>query len=90
MLDMGGAPSALHDKKNATTRINASKNCKLQAICFDFDVLSKYTTQPISPMAAEEDKHDNKLAKDVAPDASMRASVRTGSKPCWVIRAAPP
>ena len=71
MLDMGGAPSALHDKKNATTRINASKNCKLQAICFDFDVLSKYTTQPTSPMAAEEDKHDNKLAKDVAPDASM-------------------
>ena len=39
MLDMGGAPSSLHDKN--ATRINASKNCKVQAVCFDFDVLTR-------------------------------------------------
>ena len=50
MLDMGGAPSSMNDKNNAA-RINASKNCKLQAVCFDFEVLTKYTPKQQSPTA---------------------------------------
>ncbi len=37
MLDMGGVPNSM-DKK--TGSINASKNCKVQAICFDFGTLT--------------------------------------------------
>lgn len=37
MLDMGGAPSAMNQKSGS---INASKNCKVQAICFDFGTLT--------------------------------------------------
>ncbi|GAX15846.1 hypothetical protein FisN_2Lh428 [Fistulifera solaris] len=37
MLDMGGVPSSMHKK---TGSINASKNCKVQAICFDFGTLT--------------------------------------------------
>jgi hypothetical protein len=39
MLDMGGAPSAMHDK-SSSIKIQTSKNCKVQAICFDFEVLT--------------------------------------------------
>lgn len=39
MLDLGGAPSSMN-KKN-TTRMDANKNCHVQAICFDFDVLTR-------------------------------------------------
>jgi hypothetical protein len=39
MLDMGGAPSAMHDR-SSTIKIQTSKNCKVQAICFDFEVLT--------------------------------------------------
>jgi hypothetical protein len=38
MLDMGGAPSAGNDKTLIRT-VNASKNSKLQAVAFDFEVL---------------------------------------------------
>ena len=34
---MGGAPSAMNQKSGS---INASKNCKVQAICFDFGTLT--------------------------------------------------
>jgi hypothetical protein len=39
MLDMGGAPSGMNDKN--ANRMNSSKNCQVQAICFDFDVLTR-------------------------------------------------
>jgi hypothetical protein len=38
MLDMGGAPSAATDRKVMRT-VNASKNSKLQAVAFDFEIL---------------------------------------------------
>lgn len=40
MLDMGGMPSASNDRTVIRT-VNASKNCKLQAIAFDFQILLK-------------------------------------------------
>lgn len=43
MLDMGGAPSAMHDK-SSSIKIQTSKNCKVQAICFDFEVLTNSLT----------------------------------------------
>ncbi|KAL7559995.1 hypothetical protein ACA910_013490 [Epithemia clementina (nom. ined.)] len=39
MLDMGGAPSAFTEK-NSKTRIDVSKNSKVQAVAFDFHVLT--------------------------------------------------
>jgi hypothetical protein len=39
MLDMGGAPSAANDNKTLIRTINASKNSKVQAVAFDFEVL---------------------------------------------------
>ena len=38
MLDMGGAPSAANDRTLIRT-VNASKNSKLQAVAFDFEIL---------------------------------------------------
>ena len=74
MLDMGGAPSA-HTAKNKT-RINASKNCKLQAVCFDFHVLTKFTTKQDNEQDDKDKTNDNsggtlKLQTNAAPDASM-------------------
>lgn len=72
MLDMGGAPSSHTDKSK--TRINASKNCKLQAVCFDFQVLTKYTSKQDSETnnQTRKDAGDTpKLQKDATPDASM-------------------
>jgi hypothetical protein len=40
MLDMGGMPSARNDRTPVRT-INASKNSKLQAVAFDFEILIK-------------------------------------------------
>ena len=41
MLDMGGAPSSLNDKKALNKLIDVSKNCQIQGVCFDLDVLTK-------------------------------------------------
>ena len=72
MLDMGGAPSSLNDKN--ATRINASKNCKLQAVCFDFEVLTKYTPKeelpPQQQTAVPTGNSTVKLERDVKPDLS--------------------
>lgn len=40
MLDMGGAPSASNDQSLIRT-VNISKNSKLQAVAFDFEVLTR-------------------------------------------------
>eukprot|EP00977_Amphora_coffeiformis_P016578 scaffold5169_cov172-Amphora_coffeaeformis.AAC.9 len=82
MLDMGGAPSSMNDKN--ATRINASKNCKLQAVCFDFEVLSKYTPKEHPPTAAPSTSSSSstghsasssttttKLGQDVKPNVNV-------------------
>ena len=77
MLDMGGAPSSLHDKNSS--RINASKNCKLQAVCFDFEVLTKYTPRESEPPASSQSlnakgtatESNVKVKRDAKPNASM-------------------
>jgi hypothetical protein len=43
MLDMGGMPSASNDRTLIRT-VNASKNSKLQAVAFDFEILIKAST----------------------------------------------
>lgn len=74
MLDMGGAPSSMHDKNNA--RVDASKNCKLQAVCFDFEVLTKYTPPPSSKgkaakaVVASEPQDKPKLGQDIQPNVT--------------------
>lgn len=39
MLDLGGSPT--EHSSSVVRTVNASKNCKIQAVCFDFDVLTK-------------------------------------------------
>jgi hypothetical protein len=51
MLDMGGAPSAANDRAPIRT-VNASKNSKLQAVAFDFEVLIKTAPSNASSTAA--------------------------------------
>ncbi|EEC45674.1 predicted protein [Phaeodactylum tricornutum CCAP 1055/1] len=41
LLDYGGAPAAWNDPKPVHRVENASKNCHVQAVCFDFDVLTR-------------------------------------------------
>ncbi len=48
MLDMGGMPSASNDRTVIRT-VNASKNSKLQAVAFDFEVLIKSSSSDSSP-----------------------------------------
>ena len=45
MLDMGGAPSSLNDNQGSTHKLNLGKNCHLQAVIFDFDVLTRSVQQ---------------------------------------------
>jgi hypothetical protein len=40
MLDLGGAPSSLHDRTALRIK-DASKNCHIQVVCFDFPVLTR-------------------------------------------------
>ncbi len=44
MLDMGGMPAAASEKK-AVRRVNASKNSKVRAVSFDFDLLTRCLQQ---------------------------------------------
>ena len=72
MLDMGGAPSSMNDKN--ATRINASKNCKLQAVCFDFEVLTKYTPkeQPTVPSSSGTSATKTPiLGEDIKPNVNV-------------------
>eukprot|EP00523_Entomoneis_sp_CCMP467_P014223 CAMPEP_0168790276 /NCGR_PEP_ID=MMETSP0725-20121227/13312_1 /TAXON_ID=265536 /ORGANISM="Amphiprora sp., Strain CCMP467" /LENGTH=352 /DNA_ID=CAMNT_0008840667 /DNA_START=726 /DNA_END=1784 /DNA_ORIENTATION=- len=74
-MDMGGAPSSLTDKNS--TRIDTSKNCKVQAVAFDFALLTsaieeaghgKGTRQTPSHQSPSET--DEKLGH-VKPDTNM-------------------
>ena len=72
MLDMGGAPSAATGKN--TSRINASKNCKLQAICFDFSILTNGISE------SEQSQHSSEAAvmresPRIATSATLKPNV---------------
>jgi hypothetical protein len=41
MLDLGGAPSASNSSAASTKSLNLNKNCKIQAVVFDFPLLTK-------------------------------------------------
>lgn len=51
MLDMGGAPSASSDRSIIRT-VNASKNSKLQAVAFDFEILIRSSPDDIKSSKA--------------------------------------
>ena len=78
MLDMGGAPSSLNDKAN--TRINASKNCQVQAVAFDFHVLtttldaSHADSANTTPSMAAPSSEGTELGK-VLPDVNALKNV---------------
>jgi hypothetical protein len=74
MLDMGGAPSGMNDKN--ANRMNSNKNCQVQAICFDFDVLTR-SVDSAEKEAAKKKAHEEleetlnvELGK-ATPDASV-------------------
>jgi hypothetical protein len=74
MLDMGGAPSAMHDK-SSSIKIQTSKNCKIQAICFDFEVLttaSSLTTTTETPLSSSSSQPVSTISGAVVmPDVNM-------------------
>jgi hypothetical protein len=53
MLDMGGAPSASTDKSQILRPPNVSKNSKLQAVAFDFEILTKSLQDAPPPAVVE-------------------------------------
>lgn len=57
MLEMGGAPSAANDSTTLIRTANASKNSKLQAVAFDFEVLVRDVTSssPASSHGIDDD-----------------------------------
>ena len=73
MMDLGGAPS----NHKTTTRINASKNCKVQAVCFDFDVLTRSivgqeeTIKEASSLLKQTKSTQADLRAPVQPNVSM-------------------
>jgi hypothetical protein len=58
MLDLGGAPSAKLEK----SLVDVSKNCQIQAVCFDFDTLTRSIKDE---RAAPRDAHDRTIQKEV-------------------------
>ena len=95
MLDMGGAPSAANDQSLVRT-VNASKNSKLQAVAFDFQVLTRSIDETKEDAGkrqdsgAVSDNTENDLAHSsrVQPDLNqiqqvaslLKVSVDTGKK----------
>ena len=72
MMDMGGVPTS-----KTTTRINTSQNCHVQAVAFDFSVLTKSLTehkpQPQQPQATAPDSTNSNSTTlgQVTPNADM-------------------
>ena len=72
MMDMGGVPTS-----KTTTRINTSQNCHVQAVAFDFSVLTKSLTehepQPQQPQATAPDSTNSNSTTlgEVTPNADM-------------------
>eukprot|EP00934_Nitzschia_sp_Nitz4_P002597 Nitzschia sp. Nitz4//scaffold334_size18717//8732//9679//NITZ4_008762-RA/size18717-processed-gene-0.11-mRNA-1//1//CDS//3329548251//2587//frame0 len=71
MLDMGGMPSAGNDNTLIRT-VNASKNSKLQAVAFDFELLTKSFDQAkqeeTQKAPTTQTSASNVSASSVAPD----------------------
>jgi hypothetical protein len=71
MLDLGGAPSSMNSKAS-TARLNLNKNCHLQAVVFDFDILTRSveTSRPEAQPkgAVKTKKHPLPNPLDFKPD----------------------
>lgn len=89
MLDMGGMPAASNDQTLIRT-VNASKNSKLQAVAFDFDILTKSLEQAKQQQqqpATERDEKVPEINKQVQADLDqvqqianlLNVSVDTGT-----------
>lgn len=77
MLDLGGMPSSASDKK-AVRRVNASKNSKIRAISFDFDLLTRCLQQDRLSNNMKEDTSSSvnsiiqpKVSQAVMPDVNV-------------------
>ena len=71
MLDMGGAPSGLTDQSLSLRPPNVSKNSKLQAVAFDFEILTRSLQDAATPAAAGD------VPKPTSPTASNRSNSST-------------
>lgn len=72
MLDMGGMPSASTSK--AARSIDASKNCKVRCVAFDFDLLTRSTQKAdavAAAVTAPPAKSSANLSEPVTPDVGM-------------------
>ncbi|KAG7362886.1 hypothetical protein IV203_026246 [Nitzschia inconspicua] len=79
MLDMGGMPSASNDRTPIRT-INASKNSKLQAVAFDFEILIK--SSPGTDSSSNNININNNNNKSATPPKGMDSSdLRLNTRP---------
>jgi hypothetical protein len=72
MLDVGGMPSASNDRTLIRT-VNASKNSKLQAVAFDFEILIK---APTSNTGSGEGANKTMVPTGVSTGSSLKIDTR--------------
>ena len=73
MLDMGGAPSSLNDNQGSTHKLNLGKNCHLQAVIFDFDVLTR-SVQNHQQAGSDNNNNNNKPGNTTSTTAPKNLS----------------
>jgi beta-phosphoglucomutase-like phosphatase (HAD superfamily) len=73
MLDMGGMPSAASDQSSIRA-VGASKNSKLQAIAFDFDVLTRSLEEAEKEQQQQQQQQETK--KDISATPETLAPVQ--------------
>ena len=101
MLDMGGAPSGSTDQSRSLRPPNVSKNSKLQAVAFDFEILTR-SLQEAKPAVAPTQTTSNPtvsaVSVPVTPDLNriqqiaslLNVAVDTGTVEIPTSAAAPP
>ena len=99
MLDMGGAPSGSTDQSRSLRPPNVSKNSKLQAVAFDFEILTRslQEAKPAVAQTATSNPPVSSVSVPVTPDLNriqqiaslLNVAVDTGTAEIPAAAAAP-
>ena len=74
MLDMGGAPSGATANKNSNVGVrNTSKNSKVQAVVFDFELLT------LSTLAEQQQENEKAVSKRISRQGISSTTAKTGA-----------
>jgi len=77
MLDMGGAPSGATDQSKVFRPPNVSKNSKLQAVAFDFEILTRslQDAKPPSPSSGQSSSPSSERTSASSTTSSVLVTV---------------